>query len=112
MIKREPRHDVDLPARLRGDESWSDVCIRNVSSRGLMLLIDNPPQRSTYIEVRRGSTKRMRHPVVGDLEVFCDVLVVPDRDQKVVLYTAAPGTPSHEALKLLRVIGTQDLTPR
>ena len=55
MIKREPRHDVDLPARLRGDESWSDVCIRNVSSRGLMLLIDNPPPRGTYIEVRRGS---------------------------------------------------------
>jgi transcriptional regulator with XRE-family HTH domain len=64
------------------------------------------------IEVRRGATKRMRHPVVGDLEVFCDVLVVPDRDQKVVLYTAAPGTPTHEALKLLRVVGTQNLSPR
>jgi transcriptional regulator with XRE-family HTH domain len=62
------------------------------------------------VEVRRGSRKRMRHPVVGELEVFCDVLVVPDRDQKVVLYSATPGTPAHEALKLLRVIGTQDLT--
>ncbi|MBO2465576.1 helix-turn-helix transcriptional regulator [Actinomadura violacea] len=64
------------------------------------------------IEVRRNGVKRMKHPVVGDLEVFCDVLVVPDRDQKVVLYTAAPGTPSHEALKLLRVVGTQDLSTR
>lgn len=55
MQEREPRHDVQLPARLRGDQSWSDVCIRNVSSHGMMLLIDNPPPRGTYIEVRRGS---------------------------------------------------------
>jgi hypothetical protein len=55
MQQRESRHDVDLPARLRGDESWSDVCIRSVSSHGMMLLIASPPVRGTYIEVRRGS---------------------------------------------------------
>lgn len=64
------------------------------------------------VEVRRGSAKRFGHPVVGEIELHCDVLLVPERDQKVVLYTAVPGTPSHEALKLLRVIGTQNLTPR
>lgn len=65
-------------------------------------------------EVRtRGTTrKRMNHPVVGEIEVHCDVLLVPDRDQKVVLYTAAPGTPSYEALKLLRVIGVQEMALR
>lgn len=55
MKEREARHDVQLPARLRGDDSWSDVCIRNVSSHGMMLLIGNPPERGTYIEVRRGN---------------------------------------------------------
>ncbi|TYK46308.1 helix-turn-helix transcriptional regulator [Actinomadura decatromicini] len=65
-----------------------------------------------HVEVRRGSSKWMRHPVVGDIEVHCDVLHVPERDQKVVLYTVEPGTPSHEAFRLLRVIGTQDLSPR
>ncbi len=65
-----------------------------------------------HVEVRRGSSKWMRHPVVGDIEVHCDVLHVPERDQKVVLYTVEPGTPSHEAFQLLRVIGTQDLSPR
>ncbi|MFB4311888.1 helix-turn-helix transcriptional regulator [Actinomadura sp. GTD37] len=64
------------------------------------------------VGVRRGSRKTMRHPVVGELELHCDVLYVPERDQRVVLYTAAPGTPSHEALKLLRVVGTQDLSVR
>jgi hypothetical protein len=38
------------------------------------------------------------------------VLVIPDADQRLVLYTATPGTRSHEALRLLKVIGTQDLT--
>ena len=65
-----------------------------------------------HVEVRRGSSTWMRHPVVGAMEVHCDVLLVPERDQKVVLYTVEPGTPSHEAFRLLRVIGTQDLSPR
>lgn len=55
MIEREPRHDVHLAARLRDDESWSDASIRNISSRGMMLLIADPPPRGTYIEVRCGS---------------------------------------------------------
>ncbi|RFU39706.1 XRE family transcriptional regulator [Actinomadura logoneensis] len=61
------------------------------------------------VEVRRNTTKTMVHPVVGAMRLHCDVLVVPEKDQKVVLYTATPGTESHEALKLLCVIGTQNL---
>lgn len=53
--------------------------------------------------------KRIDHPLVGEIHLHCDVLLVPDRDQKVVLYTAAPGTPSYEALKLLRVVGFQEM---
>jgi transcriptional regulator with XRE-family HTH domain len=64
------------------------------------------------VGIRRGSRKRMTHPVVGELEMHCDVLYVPERDQRVVLYTTTPGTPSHEAMKLLRVVGTQDLSIR
>jgi hypothetical protein len=36
----------------------------------------------------------------------------PDRDHWIILYTAVPGTPDHDALRLLGVIGTQDLTAR
>jgi hypothetical protein len=50
--------------------------------------------------------------VVGWLDLDCEALHDPDRDQWVVLYTAPPGTPSHEALRLLRVVGTQDLATR
>jgi transcriptional regulator with XRE-family HTH domain len=64
------------------------------------------------VNVARTNRKRLRHPVVGWLDLDCQALLDPLADQWVILYTAAPGTPSHEALKLLKVIGTQDLAPR
>ncbi|MGI5452581.1 helix-turn-helix transcriptional regulator [Streptomyces sp. CA-249302] len=51
--------------------------------------------------------KTFDHPVVGPVSVNCDVLDITDQDQRVVIYTAAPGTPSAEALRLLSVLGTQ-----
>ncbi|MEV0641592.1 helix-turn-helix transcriptional regulator [Streptomyces sp. NPDC050619] len=53
--------------------------------------------------------KTFDHPVVGPISVNCDVLDIADRDQRVVIYTAAPGSPSEEALRLLSVVGTQRL---
>jgi hypothetical protein len=52
-------------------------------------------------------TKTFQHPVVGPVTVNCDSLDVTDRDQRVVIYTAVPGSPSEQALRLLSVIGTQ-----
>lgn len=52
-------------------------------------------------------SKTFEHPVVGTVTVDCDVLGISDRDQEVVLYTAAPGSPGEEALRLLSVLGTQ-----
>ncbi|MBB2743006.1 helix-turn-helix transcriptional regulator [Microbispora sp. NBRC 16548] len=60
-------------------------------------------------DVSDGSTlcKTFQHPMVGPITVNCDVLDITDRDQQVVIYTAVPGSPSDEALRLLSVIGTQ-----
>jgi transcriptional regulator with XRE-family HTH domain len=49
------------------------------------------------------------HPAVGRIDVICEVLVIPERDQRVILYTAAPGSSSDAALRLLDVVGTQSL---
>ncbi|MEU6508360.1 helix-turn-helix transcriptional regulator [Streptomyces sp. NPDC046942] len=51
--------------------------------------------------------KTFRHPLGGAVTVNCDALDLADRDQQVVIYTAVPGSPSEEALRLLSVIGTQ-----
>jgi transcriptional regulator with XRE-family HTH domain len=47
------------------------------------------------------STKRIPHPVVGDLELDCQTLEITETDQRLILYTAAPGSASQRALKLL-----------
>jgi hypothetical protein len=53
--------------------------------------------------------KSFHHPVVGLVTVNCDALAIPDCDQQVIIYTATPGSPSEEAVKLLSVVGTQRL---
>jgi transcriptional regulator with XRE-family HTH domain len=62
------------------------------------------------VVVPRHQMKSMTHPLVGRLEMHCNLLMIPDRDQLAVLFTADPGTPSHQALSLLSVIGSQDMT--
>lgn len=55
------------------------------------------------VQVRREQRKRVVHPVVGAIDVICQVMQVPDRDDlRLVLYTAEPGSPSHRALRELR----------
>ncbi|WP_405737356.1 helix-turn-helix transcriptional regulator [Streptomyces sp. NBC_01537] len=63
------------------------------------------------VAVRGSGVKRVRHPVVGDLELDCEVLLSAEHDQRLILHTARPGSESYERLRLLRVVGLQDLTP-
>ncbi|MEU7881719.1 helix-turn-helix transcriptional regulator [Microbispora bryophytorum] len=61
------------------------------------------------VAVRRADVKRFLHPVVGPLELDCEVMLSPEHDQRLIVYTARPGSESHERLELLRVVGLQDL---
>ncbi|WP_205707661.1 helix-turn-helix domain-containing protein [Kineococcus vitellinus] len=51
------------------------------------------------------SRKTIEHPQVGEVTCDCDVLTVPDSDVRLVLYSAAAGTPDAEKLEFLRVTG-------
>jgi hypothetical protein len=55
--------------------------------------------------------KTIDHPRVGPLTLDCDVLTVGGSDLRIMIYTAAPGTPDAERLALLTVLGTQELAP-
>lgn len=57
----------------------------------------------------RSHTKTLVHPAVGELTLECDSLHVPDTDQTIIVYSAAPGSHEAEALQLLRVIGTEEM---
>lgn len=59
---------------------------------------------------QRSMCTAIQHPVVGRLDLVCEMLTIPDRGQRLILYTAEPGSPSYDALQLLKVVGTQDLT--
>jgi hypothetical protein len=51
--------------------------------------------------------KHIEHPVVGPLDLDCEVLDIAGRGQRVVIYTAVPGSRTAEALRLLAVVGTR-----
>jgi transcriptional regulator with XRE-family HTH domain len=51
--------------------------------------------------------KRYRHPELGELELYCQRLIDPDQAQDLLVFSATPGTPSHEKLQLLPAVGGQ-----
>ncbi|MHB9857549.1 helix-turn-helix domain-containing protein [Streptomyces sp. YIM S03343] len=55
-----------------------------------------------HVAARTIGTKRLRHPVVGDLTLGWNTLgCASDPDQQIIAWTAPPGSPSHDALRLL-----------
>ena len=61
------------------------------------------------VGVSHHETKHFRHPEVGELALHCQMLHDIDRAQALLVFTATPGTESHEKLRLLSVIGDQRL---
>jgi len=54
------------------------------------------------VKFHRSGTKRFHHPVVGDLTLNFEALeLAADPGQRLNIYTAEPGSPSHDALNLL-----------
>lgn len=50
--------------------------------------------------------KRYLHPEVGLLELNCQVLLDPEQSHTLLVFTASPGSESHEKLQLLSVLAT------
>lgn len=59
------------------------------------------------VGIRSNDTKRFIHPELGALELDCQMLLDPQQSHSLLVYTAVPGSESHEKLRLLSVIGTQ-----
>ncbi|MFF2213926.1 helix-turn-helix transcriptional regulator [Streptomyces antibioticus] len=58
------------------------------------------------VGLRWSETKRFLHPQVGELDLYCQLLLDPDQGQSLLVFTATPGTVSYEKLALLSVLGT------
>jgi transcriptional regulator with XRE-family HTH domain len=117
-----PPRELDAGHGRLALESVADLraaAARYPDDAGIAALVRELTEASPYfaelwskheVQVRRSTRCAMVHPVVGPLELDIETLVIPERDQRLMMFTAAPGTPSHEALRLLRVVGVQDLT--
>ncbi|MGC4949142.1 helix-turn-helix domain-containing protein [Streptomyces sp. DT224] len=62
------------------------------------------------VAVRRMDHKRIVHPLLGVIELDCHNLLSEDGRQRLLWFTAPPGSPAAEQLELLSVVGTQELT--
>lgn len=99
------RVSEDAVAILRGEAG------RHPHDAELQRLIGALSTRSEYfrqvwarhdVRLHRTGTKRLHHPVVGDIELLYESLDLPaDEGQRINVYTAAPDSPAEEALALL-----------
>ncbi len=93
-------------ATLRGPDS------RAAHLAGL-LLAENEEFRRVWndheVGIRSQGVKRFVHPELGPLELTCQTLLDPGQAHSLLVYTAIPGSESHEKLQLLSVIGPQQL---
>jgi transcriptional regulator with XRE-family HTH domain len=99
------RQAQDVVAMLRTEAG------HNPHDKGLTNLIGELSTRSEEfrtwwaahnVRFHRTGVKRFRHPVVGDLTLTFEALdLAADTGLRISAYTAEPGTPSDDALKLL-----------
>lgn len=87
---------------LRGPESTAARLAADLQGR-------SEEFRSLWQEHQVGITphevKRYLHPEVGLIELSCQILLDPRQAHSLLVYTAAPGSESHEKLQLLGVLG-------
>jgi transcriptional regulator with XRE-family HTH domain len=58
----------------------------------------------------RETRKRIAHPAVGLIDLDCQILTAENQTEKLVVFTATPGTEDAERLALLAVIGNETFT--
>jgi len=95
----------DIAAMLRSEAG------RNPHDKKLIQLIGELSTRSETFRTRwaahnvrfhRSGTKKLHHPVVGDLEIDFEAMEFPsDPGLTMIIYTAPPGSPTTDAFKLL-----------
>lgn len=90
------------------------IALRGPDSRAAQLADLLIPQSEEFralwhtheIGVHPDGVKRLVHPEVGALELHCQTLLDPEQSHLLLVYTAVPGSESHDKLQLLSVIGS------
>ncbi|MFG2949876.1 MmyB family transcriptional regulator [Streptomyces adustus] len=95
----------DCVAFLRMEAAQSPTDARLAALVGELSVQDADFRRwwaSHDVALKTGGTKLLHHPVAGDLTLDWEMLTsATDPDQQLMVMTANPGTPSHQALSFL-----------
>ena len=62
------------------------------------------------IGLRNSAEKRFLHPEVGELSLYCQMVLDPDQMHTLLVFTATPGSTSADKLRLLNVVGRFNIT--
>ena len=108
-----PPEDHDHLSRMYVSGLRGVMAVRGPDSKAARLaaalLESNDEFRALWEEHQIGimpkEVKRYQHPVVGLLELNCQILQDPRQSHALLVYTAAAGTESYEKLQLLGVVG-------
>jgi len=108
----DPR-DHDFLGRMFASGLRQFSTVRGPSSRAAaladQLLRESDEFRRVWdlheVGVRPRDVKRYVHPQVGALALSCQTLLDEEQGHRLLVYTASPGTESHEKLQLLTVLG-------
>jgi MmyB-like transcription regulator ligand binding domain len=57
--------------------------------------------------VRRDTHKKVIHPTIGLIELDCQILTAENQTERLLVFTAAPGSEDAARLELLGVVGNQ-----
>ncbi|GAB3452238.1 hypothetical protein GCM10027436_51650 [Actinophytocola sediminis] len=76
--------------------------------RGVGEVLGDPPDAGGVVLVAQSRVDGLLGEV-GHLELTCQTLLDPDQSHILLVYTAVPGSESHEKLRLLSVIGPHHL---
>lgn len=105
-----PRHSRFFASELRA--AYSRQGRGGRAEQIVTRLLDSGPEFTALwaaheVSVPRTETKRVSHPDLGILDLHCQLLLDPDQTQSLLVFTATPGSESHEKLQLLNSLETR-----
>ncbi|MDA3630019.1 helix-turn-helix transcriptional regulator [Saccharopolyspora sp. WRP15-2] len=119
MRGRYPAEDHEHESRAQVDDLRATLAVRPADPAAGELVGALRAESMEFAElwaqhdvaVRRSDRKRILHPAVGLVELDFDILATARQDQRLIVYSPAPGSAAVSQLELLAVLGQQRFTP-